>query len=66
MPREIVFFGLLLPTLVPLFFLALALLWWLDNLFRRRNIYRFTAHPALFRLALFVLLFSLAGVAVYR
>lgn len=66
MPREIVFFGLFAPTLVPLFFLALLLLWRLDAVFRRKQLYLSVAHPALFRLAAFVLIFSLLGLCVYR
>ena len=66
MPREIAVFGLLIPTLLPLFVAAIALQWSLDRLLTRLGVYRFVWHPALLRLSLFVCLFGLLGLAVYR
>ena len=66
MPREVVLWGLVIPTLVPLFVVCFAVLWQLDKrVFLRWNVYRKVAHPALFRLAVFVILFCCAGLFVY-
>ncbi len=66
MPREIFVMGLSMPTLVPLFFLCLVFLWLLEKyVFVPRRVYRKVAHPPLFRIAVFVLLFCCAGLVVY-
>ena len=66
MPRESVFLGLSIPTLVPIFFVCLALFWALDTcIFVPRHVYRKVAHPPLFRIAVFLLLFCCAGLIVY-
>lgn len=66
MPREWVIFGMAMPTLVPIFFVCILAVWILDkHIFTRWNIYRRVAHPPLFRIAVFVLLFSLFGLYVY-
>ncbi len=66
MPREVVVFGVMMPAIVPLCLLCLAAMWWLDKFLSGRALYRYVWHPPLFRLALFILLFSLAGLLVYR
>ncbi len=65
MPRELVVFGVVLPALVPLFLLCFVIMWRLDKVLSGRDVYRHVWHPPLFRLALFVVLFSLAGLLVY-
>ena len=65
MPREIELFGLLLPTLLPLFVGCILLQWVLDNVLSRLGLYPGIWHPALLRLSLFVCLFGLLGLAVY-
>lgn len=61
MPREISFFGVLLPGLVPVFIGCLLLMVLIDLLAGRLGLYRHVWHPSLFRLALFVCLFGVAG-----
>ena len=65
MPREVDVFGLLMPAIVPLFFLGLFLSWQADRLMRHFKIYRLVAWPAVFRLAVFAIIFSLMGIWVY-
>ena len=66
MPRESFFLGLSMPTLVPLFFLCLILMWLLDRyIFVPRHVYQKVAHPPLFRIAVFAVIFSCAGLLVY-
>ena len=57
MPREIAVFGVLIPSLVPLFLTAILLQVGLDWLFTESGIYRRLWHPSLVRLCLFVLIF---------
>lgn len=66
MPKEIDFLGLLLPAVVPLFFLSVAVLWLVDRqILLRWRVYRFVAFPALFRICLFVVIFCLAALLIY-
>lgn len=58
MPREIAFHGVLLPSLLIVFLGCLLLMVLLDLLAGRLGFYRHVWHPSLFRLALFVCLFS--------
>ena len=63
--REVNILGLLMPGLIPLFFVCLAVVWRLDKFLARRKLYAWTMHPPAFRVALFVALFSLAGLLMY-
>ncbi len=65
MPREIILFGAQLPVLVPLFLGAGFGMLLLDRLFAIVGLYGLVWHPALFRVALFVCLFALMGLAIY-
>ncbi len=66
MPRESIFFGLCMPTLVPVFFMCLVLLWLVDRrVFVPLRVYRHVACPPLFRIAVFVVLFCCAGLIIY-
>ncbi|WP_338771703.1 DUF1656 domain-containing protein [Massilia sp. METH4] len=58
MPRELSIFGLLIPTLLPLFLASVLLQGALDRLLGAAGIYRRLWHPALARLALFVCIFG--------
>lgn len=65
MPREIAVFGLLMPTLLPLFIGSILLQWGLDTLLARLGLYAHVWHPALLRISLFVCLFGVFGLTVY-
>jgi hypothetical protein len=65
MPREIAFGGALMPGLLVWFLLSLALLLMIDVAIGRFGLYRFVWHPALFRIALFVCIFSSVGLLLY-
>lgn len=65
MPRELDLFGLLMPTLLPLFLLSIALQLALDTVLARIGVYSRVWHPALLRLSLFVCIFGLLGLWVY-
>ncbi|QGZ41739.1 uncharacterized protein DUF1656 [Pseudoduganella flava] len=58
MPRELSIFGILIPTLLPLFLASALLQGVLDRLLVATGIYRRLWHPALARLALFVCIFG--------
>ena len=65
MPREIALFYVLMPSLLPVFIACGALYWLLDRLLTRIGLYRRVWHPALFRAALFVCLFSGIGLLLW-
>ena len=65
MPREINLFGVLLPSILPLFLASLLLQIVLDSALNHLGIYRRSWHPALVRLCLFVCIFSALTVALY-
>ena len=65
MPREIEFMGTLLPALVPAFIAAALCMLVIDALLAKYAIYRLTGYPALFRTALFIVLFSAFGLCIY-
>lgn len=64
-PREIDLFEALVPTLLFAFVLAALLLLGVDWVMVRYRLYRHVWYPALFRLTLFVCLFSLCGLLIY-
>ena len=61
MPHEISIYGVLVPGLLPIFLGCLLLMVLVDGLIGRYGLHRYVWHPPLFRLALFVCLFGLAG-----
>lgn len=63
MPREIALHGVYLPTVTLLFLIALGVTWGLDRVLAWIGLYRFTWHPALFRICLFVCLYG--GMALF-
>ncbi len=66
MPRDVVLFGFVMPVLVPLFFVCIVVMWRVEHLFRGLNVYSRVMHPALFRLAVFVIIFCSLGLLVYH
>lgn len=58
MPREIAVFGVLIPSLVPLFLASLLLQVVLDRLLGAAGFYRRVWHPSLVRLCLFASIFG--------
>lgn len=66
MPPEIDFYGVLLPSLLPVFLLSLVAMVVLDLAIGRAGLYRRLWHPSLFRFALFVCLFGAAGLWLIR
>lgn len=65
MPKEIPWFGTLIPTLVPAFLITGLLMLLLDRGFARWGLYSRVWHPALFRAALFASLFFAIGLIIY-
>ncbi|MBG4770178.1 DUF1656 domain-containing protein [Pseudomonas aeruginosa] len=66
MPREIAIHGVYMPTRTLLFVIAAALTWGLDRIFASVGLYRFTWHPALFRVSLFACLYGGLSLTIYR
>ena len=66
MPREIAIHGVYMPTLTLLFVIAAALTWGLDRICASVGLYRFTWHPALFRVSLFACLYGGLSLTIYR
>jgi Protein of unknown function (DUF1656) len=65
-PPEIDFYGVLMPSLLPVFVLSFLAMVVLDLLIGRAGLYRRLWHPSLFRFALFVCLFGAAGLLLIR
>lgn len=65
MPREIDLFGVLVPGLLVIFFGGLAATALIDGLLGRLGGYRHVWHPALFRLAVLVVLFTTAALLLF-
>lgn len=66
MPRDINFFGVLLPGILPLFLLTLLLQVVIDSALNRIGAYRSSWHPALVRVCLFVCIFSSLLIFLYQ
>jgi protein AaeX len=66
MPLDIVFFGIQMPTLLPFFFFVAILQIWLDRVLLHAGVYEHVWHPGLFRTAVFVSLFTLPCLIIYR
>lgn len=65
MPREIALLDALVPTLLFAFLISIFLSWALDWLFAHYGLYQHIWYRALFRLALFVCMFSVGGLWIY-
>jgi hypothetical protein len=59
MLRELSIGGVLVSPLLPYFVATIPVFWLVDKLFQRFGGYRWVWHPAMVRLALFVILFTL-------
>lgn len=66
MPREIAVFGVLLPTILPLFLASLLIQGALDWLLGLAGAYRHAWHPALVRLCLLACIFGALVGALYQ
>jgi len=66
MPREFVLLDALVPTLLLAFICALVLQAFVDRLCKWLDFYQYVWHPALFRVSLFVCLFSAFGLVVMQ
>jgi len=66
MPRDINFFGVLLPGILPLFLMTLLLQVVIDSALNRIGAYRRSWHPALVRVCLFVCIFSSLLIFLYK
>jgi len=66
MPRELDFFGVLLPGVLPVFLVAVLLQLVLDAALSYIGVYRRSWHPALLRLCMFVCIFSALLVTLYK
>lgn len=65
MPREIAVFGILLPSLLPVFVLSLVVHLGVDLLCGHFGVYRHVWHRALFRLCLLVCIFGAMALLLY-
>jgi hypothetical protein len=66
MPREVDFFGVLLPGALPVFLLSALLQLVLDAALSYAGAYRRSWHPALVRLCMFICIFSALLVTLYQ
>lgn len=66
LPREVDFFGVLLPGVLPVFLLSAVLQLVLDAALSHVGAYRNSWHPALVRLCMFVCIFSTLLVTLYQ
>ena len=66
MPRDLAVLGLIIPTIVVVLLGCIAGMILLDRLFKRADIYSAVAHPALFCISVFVILFASIGLCIYR
>lgn len=66
MPRELSVFGVLIPTLLPLFLASLLLQGLLDRVLGLAGAYKVLWHPALVRLCLFACIFAGLTITLYQ
>ncbi|QBR03712.1 DUF1656 domain-containing protein [Paraburkholderia pallida] len=66
MPLEVDIFGFFAPVLLPVLVVCVIAFVILDLILARLRIYRFAWHPGLFRVALFIALFSGVSLIVQR
>ncbi|CAH9018018.1 DUF1656 domain-containing protein [Candidatus Nitrosacidococcus sp. I8] len=66
MPAELVLFDVLVPGLLVIFILSTFVLWLFDWLASYYRWYHYVWHPALFRLAVFTIIFSLSGLFIIK
>ena len=66
MPLDITLLGIQMPTLLPIFVIVAVLQILADRMMADAGVYNYVAHPGLFRTALFVCLFTLPCLLIYR
>ncbi len=66
MPREIEFFGVFFPGVLPVFLVSMLLQGLLDHALSHLGAYRHSWHPALARLCLFIGIFSTLLITLYQ
>jgi hypothetical protein len=66
MPLDITLFGIQMPTLLPIFALSAALQIVVDRVMSDTGFYTYVWHPGLFRTAIFVCIFTLPCLLIYR
>jgi len=66
MPRELSVFGVLIPTVLPLFFASLLMQGLLDGVLGYLGVYRRLWHPALVRLSLLACIFGGLIINLYQ
>ena len=65
MPRELAIFGVYVPFLFAVFVVVLGVYWLVDGVLARWGCYECVWHVDLFRVCLFISLFSGAGLLIY-
>ena len=66
MPLDITFFGVQMPTLLPIFVIASIVQIGLDRIMSNLGWYAYIWHAGLFRTALFVCLFAFSSLIIYH
>jgi hypothetical protein len=66
MPRELSIFGVLIPTILPLFIASLLMQALLDGVLGYLGVYRRLWHPALVRLCLLACIFGGLTITLYQ
>lgn len=66
MPLDITLFGIQMPTLLLVFAIAAVIQILVDRLMSEGGLYNYVWHPGLFRTAIFVCLFSIPCLLIYR
>ncbi|MGA9046969.1 DUF1656 domain-containing protein [Sulfuricurvum sp.] len=66
MPLDITLFGIQMPTLLPIFVTVAVVQIFVDRAMSDSGIYNHVWHPGLFRTAVFVCLFTIPCLLIYR
>lgn len=66
MPFDITLFGIQMPTLLAIFVMSAVVQILLDRVLSDAGIYNYVWHPGLFRTAVFVCLFTIPCLLIYR
>lgn len=66
MPLDITLFGIQMPTLLPIFAAAAVFQILVDRIMSDAGLYNHVWHPGLFRTAVFVCIFTIPSLLIYR
>jgi hypothetical protein len=66
MPRELDILGIYVPSLLVALIAMMPVYWVLDGALARTGFYRWVWHIDLFRMCLFIVLFGMSGLYLYR